>query len=123
MKVFVLILKEYDQFPTVIGSTKTNPFKMVLDYFVKNNITKILKSEEFDPLKLADGKYLVSVKDSKTDFIEWEVKNIGYIFDSIATTKINRLCIREVNLLDKENDDVMSSVMSELTARYQKFKI
>jgi len=123
MKVFVLILKEYDQFPTVIASTKTNPFKMVLEYFVKNNITKILKSEVFDPLKLADGKYLVSVKDSKTDFIEWEISNIGWVFDSIASTKINRLCIREVNLLEHEDDDVMSSVMSELTARYQKFKI
>ena len=123
MKYFVLILKEFNQFPKVIQSCKKNPFQMVLKYFRDNNIKKILKTNECNPVSLADGKYLVSVGGSKTEFLTWDVKNIGWVFDNIAWNKVDRLNIQEIEILDKEDDDIQTAVMSELTARYSKFEL
>jgi hypothetical protein len=89
---------------------------MLLDYYTKREITKILKPSEFNPIALADGRYIVNILNSKTEFIEYEIINTGWVRDYKEWNKINKLNIVEVELSKTDRDD-KSIVMTELTSK------
>lgn len=120
MKYYFLLRKKYDKYPEIISSTKhkNKIIHMVLHYMEKEDIQSLVKKEDFKPYELKDG--LVLVEDTPHEYLLYEVKNTGYVFNYYEWSKIDRLNVIEFDLLDDTNDDdTITSTMKELLVRYK----
>ena len=108
MKLFVLVCEN-----EVISCCKTNPFRMIIDYFKKNKIDRIISQKDFAPWNYETGIYLVG---DDNDFELWECVDYGWVMKNIYYHCLKKLKISQIDIIDNVDDD-KSNLMIELKAK------
>lgn len=121
MKYYFLLRKKYDKFPEIISSTKHKKkiIHLILHYMEKNQITMLVKQQDFDALTLGEGKVLV--EQSPQEYFLYEIVNTGIIRSYYEFSKIDRLNVVEFDFIEDQEDltDDITATMSELLKRYK----
>lgn len=117
--MYFLLQKKYDEYPSILYSVKDKGkiIHMILKYLEDNDIRAIIPTQDFEPLTLGVGKYLV--EENKNEYIEYEVIDTGIIRSYMEFSKINRLNVVNYEVREEVDDtDDVSATMKELLVRY-----